>query len=89
MTIDPALDQAVAELLPAGPVYVGLAPGAGGRPKCWPLKPPVTAVNGDQYDCVTNHPKRPEMSVASPTVPRHGKRNLAHRVRHPHQPHPL
>lgn len=37
MTIDPALDRAVAELLPAGPVYVGLAPGAGGRPKCWPL----------------------------------------------------
>jgi ADP-heptose:LPS heptosyltransferase len=24
-------------LLPPGPVYVGLAPGAGGRHKCWPL----------------------------------------------------
>ena len=26
-----------AAALPAGPVYVGLAPGAGGRHKCWPL----------------------------------------------------
>lgn len=26
-----------ATLLPAGPCYVGLAPGAGGRHKCWPL----------------------------------------------------
>ncbi|MHA1114190.1 MAG: glycosyltransferase family 9 protein, partial [Alphaproteobacteria bacterium] len=25
------------ELLPTGPVYVGLAPGAGGQNKCWPL----------------------------------------------------
>jgi ADP-heptose:LPS heptosyltransferase len=25
------------ELLPDGPVYIGLAPGAGGRHKCWPL----------------------------------------------------
>ncbi|MFQ5659593.1 MAG: glycosyltransferase family 9 protein [Gammaproteobacteria bacterium] len=25
------------ELLPAGPVYVGLAPGAGDRRRCWPL----------------------------------------------------
>lgn len=25
------------ELLPEGPVYVGLLPGAGGRHKCWPL----------------------------------------------------
>ena len=24
--------------LPAGPVYIGLAPGAGGRHKCWPLE---------------------------------------------------
>ena len=27
-----------AGLLPPGPVYVGLAPGAGGRDKCWPLE---------------------------------------------------
>ncbi|MEO5374787.1 MAG: glycosyltransferase family 9 protein [Alphaproteobacteria bacterium] len=37
ITIDDALDQAAASLLPPGPVYVGFAPGAGGRPKCWPL----------------------------------------------------
>lgn len=30
-------DQA-AQLLPAGPTYVGFAPGSGGRPKCWPLQ---------------------------------------------------
>ncbi len=38
----PALPAAVQErarrLLPDGPVYVGLAPGAGGRHKCWPLE---------------------------------------------------
>jgi len=28
---------AAAALLPDGPVYIGLAPGAGGRDKCWPL----------------------------------------------------
>jgi len=26
------------ELLPTGPCYVGLAPGAGGKDKCWPLE---------------------------------------------------
>lgn len=30
--------RTAAELLPEGPVYVGLAPGAGGRDKCWPLE---------------------------------------------------
>lgn len=30
--------RVAAELLPAGPIYVGLAPGAGGRDKCWPLE---------------------------------------------------
>ena len=29
--------EAAARLLPGGPVYVGLAPGAGGAEKCWPL----------------------------------------------------
>lgn len=29
--------ERAAGLLPAGPVYVGFAPGAGGRDKCWPL----------------------------------------------------
>lgn len=32
-----ACRESAAALLPAGPVYVGLAPGAGGRDKCWPL----------------------------------------------------
>lgn len=30
--------QAAAALLPDGPEYIGLAPGAGGRDKCWPLE---------------------------------------------------
>jgi ADP-heptose:LPS heptosyltransferase len=34
---DPVAEWAAAELLPAGPSYVGFAPGAGGRHKCWPL----------------------------------------------------
>lgn len=29
--------RAAEAALPAGPVYVGIAPGAGGRHKCWPL----------------------------------------------------
>ena len=37
LAIDAAADAAAAALLPAGPAYVGLAPGAGGRHKCWPL----------------------------------------------------
>ncbi|MEM7224943.1 MAG: glycosyltransferase family 9 protein [Pseudomonadota bacterium] len=32
------LEAAARALLPEGPVYVGLAPGAGGRHKCWPLE---------------------------------------------------
>jgi ADP-heptose:LPS heptosyltransferase len=34
---DPAIAAEAARLLPDGPVYVGFAPGAGGRHKCWPL----------------------------------------------------
>lgn len=34
---DPAIEAEAEALLPAGPRYVGLAPGAGGRGKCWPL----------------------------------------------------
>jgi len=30
--------EAAAALLPPGPTYVGLAPGAGGKNKCWPLE---------------------------------------------------
>jgi ADP-heptose:LPS heptosyltransferase len=36
--IDPSLRDLAAQLLPAGPIYVGLAPGAGGIQKCWPLE---------------------------------------------------
>ena len=38
LDLDPALAEEAAGLLPKGPVYVGIAPGAGGRPKCWPLQ---------------------------------------------------
>lgn len=34
---DPATEAMAEHLLPAGPVYVGFAPGAGGKHKCWPL----------------------------------------------------
>jgi len=36
--IAPPLRELAAALLPAGPTYVGLAPGAGGTQKCWPLE---------------------------------------------------
>jgi ADP-heptose:LPS heptosyltransferase len=36
LTVDAGVEAAAAVALPAGPVYVGLAPGAGGRHKCWP-----------------------------------------------------
>jgi len=36
--IPPELSARARELLPDGPVYVGLAPGAGQRDKCWPLE---------------------------------------------------
>ncbi len=34
---DPVAEKDAARLLPPGPAYVGIAPGSGGRPKCWPL----------------------------------------------------
>ncbi|MPY68756.1 MAG: lipopolysaccharide heptosyltransferase family protein [Alphaproteobacteria bacterium] len=37
LSIDPASREAAAKALPDGPRYVGFAPGAGGRHKCWPL----------------------------------------------------
>ena len=37
LAIDPGVRASATRLLPEGPVYVGLAPGAGGAPKCWPL----------------------------------------------------
>jgi ADP-heptose:LPS heptosyltransferase len=38
LAVAPELRAEAAALLPAGPAYVGLAPGAGGLPKCWPLE---------------------------------------------------
>ena len=38
LDLDAGLHAEAARLLPAGPVYVGLAPGSGGPPKCWPLE---------------------------------------------------
>lgn len=35
---DPVIEALAAELLPDGHRYVGLAPGAGGKHKCWPLE---------------------------------------------------
>ncbi len=35
---DPRHDDLAASLLPAGRSYIGLAPGAGGKHKCWPLE---------------------------------------------------
>jgi ADP-heptose:LPS heptosyltransferase len=37
LELAPELFEEAAALLPTGPVYVGLAPGSGGLPKCWPL----------------------------------------------------
>ncbi|HIJ64059.1 MAG TPA: glycosyltransferase family 9 protein [Rhodospirillaceae bacterium] len=37
LRLDPANDAEAERRLPAGPVYIGFAPGAGGRHKCWPL----------------------------------------------------
>ena len=37
LEIEPDLFAEAERLLPEGPVYVGLAPGSGGLPKCWPL----------------------------------------------------
>lgn len=44
--LDPAAMQAAATLLPSGPRYVGLAPGAGGKHKCWPLANFIALANG-------------------------------------------
>ena len=38
LDLDAGLHADAARLLPDGPVYVGLAPGSGGPPKCWPLE---------------------------------------------------
>jgi ADP-heptose:LPS heptosyltransferase len=50
LILPPELLAEAARRLPAGPRYVGLAPGAGGKHKCWPLAYycAVAAALGDQ-----------------------------------------
>jgi len=38
IALDPKLEETAATALPSGPTYIGLSPGAGGLPKCWPLE---------------------------------------------------
>jgi ADP-heptose:LPS heptosyltransferase len=38
LVLDPAVEAEAERRLPGGAVYVGLAPGAGGKHKCWPLE---------------------------------------------------
>lgn len=38
LVLDPVVEREAERRLPDGPVYVGIAPGAGGRHKCWPLE---------------------------------------------------
>lgn len=38
LALGQAAEDAAASLLPQGPSYIGLAPGAGGKHKCWPLE---------------------------------------------------
>ena len=38
LDIDAGLKVAAENLLPAGPSYLGIAPGSGGPPKCWPIE---------------------------------------------------
>lgn len=49
LVIDSAAQRAAESALPPGPVYVGFAPGAGGRQKCWPLDR-FTALAKQQID---------------------------------------
>ena len=38
LKLEPSLIPASQKALPGGSTYVGLLPGSGGKPKCWPLK---------------------------------------------------
>jgi len=44
--LDPDLADAAARLLPDGPIYIGVAPGSGGPPKCWPLDNFISLAQG-------------------------------------------
>ncbi|MDP6173322.1 MAG: glycosyltransferase family 9 protein [Rhodospirillales bacterium] len=45
INLDEELERTAQSLLPPGPVYLGLAPGAGGKPKCWPLENFISLAN--------------------------------------------
>jgi ADP-heptose:LPS heptosyltransferase len=45
LRLDPEIEALAEKLLPAGPSYVALSPGAGGAPKRWPLQNFVTIAN--------------------------------------------
>ena len=46
LAIAPDLRDAAQKRLPDGPAYVGLAPGAGGKHKCWPLESFIEVAHG-------------------------------------------
>jgi ADP-heptose:LPS heptosyltransferase len=46
LNLDEATRAKAAAALPDGPVYIGLAPGAGGRNKCWPLENYIALARG-------------------------------------------
>jgi ADP-heptose:LPS heptosyltransferase len=46
LNLDDITRAKAAAALPEGPVYIGLAPGAGGRNKCWPLENYIALARG-------------------------------------------
>jgi ADP-heptose:LPS heptosyltransferase len=48
LDIDAELREAAARLLPEGREYLGIAPGSGGPPKCWPLENFIAVARGRQ-----------------------------------------
>jgi ADP-heptose:LPS heptosyltransferase len=46
LNLDDVTRAKAAAALPEGPVYIGLAPGAGGRNKCWPLENYIALARG-------------------------------------------
>jgi ADP-heptose:LPS heptosyltransferase len=46
LNLDDTTRAKAAAALPDGPVYIGLAPGAGGRNKCWPLENYIALARG-------------------------------------------
>jgi len=63
--------QAAATLLPPGPIYVGLAPGAGNRAKCWPFENylAVAKALGDVVPVFILGPDEKDWIAAAAAVP--------------------